>query len=128
MQQNADLGNYLTRYPYKNLAGIYSQAWVNFLIEPEEAWAMWKRTGYPQFEDFRAGQPSKIGDGSGIAYLENLWTGTINLLIPRRAVLPVSSTEMNPNVDKAVQDMKAKDPAYGVDRLDTRGRIWWDAN
>lgn len=120
------IGNYLTNYPYNGLASIYSQAWVNFLIEPEEAWAMWKRTGYPQFEDFRPGQPTTIGDGSGIAYLESLWTGSQDLLIPRRGILSSSSVEMNVNLDQAVSDMIAKDPAYGSNREDSRGRVWWD--
>ncbi|HVI46525.1 MAG TPA: SusD/RagB family nutrient-binding outer membrane lipoprotein [Chitinophaga sp.] len=120
------LGDFLTRYPYSGLASVYSQAWVNFLTEPEEAWAMWKRTGYPQFELFNPAGGNKIGDGSGVAYLETLYTGSQNLLIPRRAVLPVTSTEINANLDKAVQAMQQKDADFGVNRLDTRGRIWWD--
>ncbi|HEU4609598.1 MAG TPA: SusD/RagB family nutrient-binding outer membrane lipoprotein [Chitinophagaceae bacterium] len=120
------IGDYLTRYPYNGLKSIYSQAWVNGLLTPEETWAMWKRTGYPELEDYRAGQTSRIGDGSGIAYLENLYTGTQNLIIPRRAVLPYSSTEMVDNFNKAISDMKTKDPAYGANERDTKGRIWWD--
>ncbi|MCW3463436.1 SusD/RagB family nutrient-binding outer membrane lipoprotein [Chitinophaga nivalis] len=123
---DAQLGDFLTRYPYNGLTSVYSQAWVNFLTEPEEAWAMWKRTGYPQQETFNPAGPNKIGDGSGIAYLETLYTGSQYLKIPRRAVLQITSTQMGPNLDKAIDDMKAKDPDYGVDRLDTRGRIWWD--
>ncbi|CAL1516716.1 SusD/RagB family nutrient-binding outer membrane lipoprotein [Chitinophaga sp. MM2321] len=121
-----DLGDFLTRYPYKDLTSIYSQAWVNFLTEPEEAWAMWKRTGYPQFESYNPAGGNKIGDGSGIAYLEALYTGSQNLLIPRRAVLQVTSTEINANLDQAVQTMQTKDPDFGTNRLDTKGRIWWD--
>jgi len=122
----ATIGTLLTRVPYTGLVSIYSQSWVNFLLQPEESWALWKRTGYPQFTDFRAGQPSKIGDGSGIAYLESLWDGTQNLEIPRRAVLPTPVPQNAANFQKALDDMKAKDAAYGTDRLDTRGRIWWD--
>jgi hypothetical protein len=120
------LGSLLTRIPYTGLSSIYSQAWVNFLLQPEESWAMWKRTGYPQFADFRVGQISKIGDGSGIAYLENLWNGTVNLTIPRRAVLPTAIPQNSQNFQKALTDMKSKDASYGTDPLDTRGRIWWD--
>ncbi|WP_160711624.1 SusD/RagB family nutrient-binding outer membrane lipoprotein [Chitinophaga solisilvae] len=123
---DAQLGDFLTRYPYKGLESVYSQAWVNFLTQPEEAWAMWKRTGYPQFSTYVPGGVNKIGDGSGIAYLESLYTGSQNLLIPRRAVIPVSATEMLGNIGNAVKAMQAKDADYGVDRLDTRGRIWWD--
>jgi hypothetical protein len=122
------IGTFKTKVPYNGLPSIYSQAWVNFLVQPDEAWAMWKRTGYPQFEDVRAGVPNKIGNGSGIAYLENLYDGSKNLLIPRRSALQLS-TGSNPNADnynKAIQGMIAKDPAYGKDAIDTKGRIWWD--
>ncbi|WGQ11936.1 SusD/RagB family nutrient-binding outer membrane lipoprotein [Pedobacter gandavensis] len=123
-----DMGDYLTRFPYRGLESIYSQAWVHYLAQPEEAWAMWKRTGYPQSKDFRPGQPTtpgNIGDGTGIAYLENLWNGNENLIRPRRGVLPGSDLNSD-NKFKAVADMKAKDPAYGNDINDAKGRIWWD--
>ncbi|WP_316821451.1 SusD/RagB family nutrient-binding outer membrane lipoprotein [Pedobacter gandavensis] len=122
------MGDYLTRFPYNGLVSIYSQSWVHFLAQPEEAWAMWKRTGYPQAVDYRAGQPTtpgNIGDGTGVAYLENLWNGSANLIRPRRGVLP--GADLNrANQLKAANDMKAKDPAYGVDINETKGRIWWD--
>ncbi len=123
-----NIGTFTSTLPYNGLPSIYSQAWVNFLLQPDEAWAMWKRTGYPQFENVRAGVPNKIGDGSGIAYLENLWDGSRNLLIPRRSALQLS-TGSNPNSDnyyKAIQAMISKDAAYGKDAVDTKGRIWWD--
>lgn len=122
------MGDYLTRFPYNGLRSIYSQSWVHFLAQPEEAWAMWKRTGYPEAKDYRAGQPTtpgNIGDGTGIAYLENLWNGNANLIRPRRGVLPGASLNRD-NQLKAANDMKAKDAAYGVDINETKGRIWWD--
>lgn len=120
--------DFKAKVPYNGLPSIYSQAWVNFLVQPDEAWAMWKRTGYPQFEDVRAGVPNKIGDGTGIAYLESLYDGSKNLIIPRRSALILSSGS-NPNAAnyfKAIDEMKAKDPAYGSSANDTKGRIWWD--
>lgn len=122
------IGAFKTTLPYKGLASIYSQAWVDFLMEPLESWAMWKRTGYPQYTDVRGGNNGKIGDGSSIAYLENLWDGSKNLLTPRRSALQLSSGS-NPNAAnyaKAIQTMIAKDPAYGSKAEDTFGRIWWD--
>lgn len=121
-------GNFVANLPYLGLPSIYSQSWVNFLAQPEEAWAMWKRTGYPQFENVRPGVPNRIGNGSSIAYLESLWNGTADLVIPRRSALQLS-TGSNPNSDnyyKAIQTMISKDAAYGKDALDTKGRIWWD--
>ncbi|MVN20493.1 SusD/RagB family nutrient-binding outer membrane lipoprotein [Mucilaginibacter arboris] len=125
---NVVIGNFATTLPYKGLPSIYSQAWVNFLTEPDEAWAMWKRTGYPQFTDVRAGNNGAIGDGSTIAYFESLWDGSQNLLIPRRNSLDLSSgsNQNSANYSSAIQNMIAKDPAYGTTALDTKGRIWWD--
>jgi hypothetical protein len=127
------IGDYLTRYPYDGtLQRIYSQEWVHFMVQPEDAYAMWKRTGYPQFVDYRAGQPTtpgNIGDGSGTAYLENLWDGTQNLLIPRRmhfATDDAGSTLNSTNFFNAITAMQAKDAGYGASGLDTKGRIWWD--
>ena len=122
------MGTFKTDLPYLGLKSIYSQAWVNFLLQPDEAWAMWKRTGYPQFEDVRAGVPNKIGDGSSIAYLESLWNGSKNLVAPRRSALNLS-TGSNPNsvnYFKAIDKMKEKSVAYGKNAEDTKGRIWWD--
>ncbi len=127
---SVNIGTFKTNLPYKGLPSIYSQAWVDFLMEPNEAWAMWKRTGYPQFTDVRGGNNGKIGDGTSIAYLENLWDGSKNLVIPRRSALQLSSGS-NPNsanYAEAVQTMIAKDAAYGTKAQDTKGRIWWDKN
>lgn len=125
---NVVMGDFSSKLPYTGLPSIYSQAWVNFLMQPDEAWAMWKRTGYPQFTDVRAGNNGKIGDGSGIAYLESLYDGSKNLLIPRRNSLNLTSgSEPNRgNYDNAIKAMISKDPAYGTGTTDTKGRIWWD--
>lgn len=123
---DVQMGDYLNRYPYNGLPSIYSQSWVHFLTQPEEAWAMWKRTGYPQSVDNFAGQPSPIGDGSGIAYLESLWTGSQYLIVPRRMPLPTPLEQNINNFNEAIQAMMAKDPAYGNGNNDTKGRIWWD--
>ncbi|MDB5089446.1 MAG: hypothetical protein JWR09_3440 [Mucilaginibacter sp.] len=127
------IGDYLTRYPYDGtLQRIFSQEWVHLMVQPEDAYAMWKRTGYPQFVDYRAGQPTtpgNIGDGSGTAYLENIWNGTQNLLIPRRMSFTLNdagSTLNGTNFFNAITAMQAKDASYGASGLDTKGRIWWD--
>lgn len=125
---SVNLGTFTSSLIYKGLPSIYSQAWVNYLLQPDEAWAMWKRTGYPQFTDVRPGNNGKIGDGSGIAYLEALWDGNKNLLIPRRNSLTLSTgSEPNrANYDNAIKGMISKDASYGTGTTDTKGRIWWD--
>ncbi len=111
------------------LARIYSQAWVHFMVQPEAAYAMWKRTGYPQLTDYRYNQVSNIGDGSGIAYIENMFDGSKNRLIPRRMqfVLGGSGSSLNiSNFNSALNGLITKDASYGTRGEDTKGRIWWD--
>ncbi len=124
---NVTIGNFASTIPFLGLPSIYSQAWVNYLRQPEESWAMWKRTGYPQFTDVRPGDNGQIGKTS-IAYLESLYDGSQNLIIPRRSSLNLStgSNLNSANYAKAIDAMMAKDPAYGSSTLDTKGRIWWD--
>lgn len=119
------LGNFADQIPFQGLPSIYSQAWINNLITPEEGWATWKRTGYPEFTDVRPNDNGKIGTSS-IAYLENLWNGNENLNIIRRGALPLSTNLMLQNQQKAVTDQYAKDASYRSVAQDTRGRIWWD--
>lgn len=122
------IGSFATNLPYKGLPSIYSQAWVNYLMQPEESWAMWKRTGYPQFTNVRPGNNGNIGDGSSIAYLEGVWDGTQNLLAPRRNSLSLStgSNLNSANYADAIKNMMTKDANYGISAQDTKGRIWWD--
>ena len=40
--------------------------------------------------------------------------------------LPTPQPQNQENFNKAVEAQKAKDPAYGVSNVDTKGRIWWD--
>lgn len=119
------LGTFATTVPYQGLPSIYTQEWVNNLLTPDEAWATWKRTGYPQFTDVRPGSNGQIGTSS-IAYLENLWDGSENLQIVRRDALRMTSSLNQQNYVTAVETQKTKDPSYGVSATDTKGRIWWD--
>ncbi|WP_183560398.1 SusD/RagB family nutrient-binding outer membrane lipoprotein [Mucilaginibacter sp. SP1R1] len=124
------VGDYMNRYPYNGtLERIYSQEWVHFMAQPEDAWAMWKRTGYPLFKNFSPGQPTtpgNIGDGSGNAYLETLNNGAQNMIVPRRTALNKSGNLNDANYYQAIQDMITKDAAYGPNANYTIGRIWWD--
>lgn len=122
---SVSLGNFATTIPYLGLPSIYTQSWVNNLLTPDEAWATWKRTGYPQFTDVRPGSNGQIG-ASSIAYLENLWDGGENLQIVRRDALRMTSSLNEVNYTEAVTSQKTKDPSYGQVSTDTKGRIWWD--
>lgn len=116
----ADINAYLAKPEFQTatLEKIITQQWVNLFMRPEEAWATWKRTGLPAFK----AQPDPVG---GVAFLENITTGSNNLIIPRRAALGSPNKENLENYNITIDELK-KDPAYGTTFDDTGGRIWWD--
>jgi hypothetical protein len=99
--------------PAKGLDQIASQAFLNFFKEPNEAWALVKRTGLP--------------NNSTTLKMENLYYNGTLLSIPRRAPrsLPTSSDLNFANVTAALEEMQS-DPKYGSGPGDITGRVWWD--
>lgn len=92
---------------------IASQEYVNFLRQPTEGWATWKRTGLPNATSTLA-LPTLISNGA-------------TLIIPRRAPLPLPNVN-DPNYAnrKAALDEMAKEAGFGRDPQDATGRVWWD--
>lgn len=97
----------------KGLDQIASQAYIDFYKEPNEAWALYKRTGMPNPTTVLP-LPVMTSDGA------------VNP-IPRRAPLGLLDPT-SPNADnrKAAYDQMAMDPAFGTDPNDAFGRVWWD--
>jgi hypothetical protein len=91
---------YLTTYPYgvakPALAMIYEQLWVNKFFNWWEAWADWRRTGYPQLTP--TNYPGNVTGG----------------VIPRRLRYPATEAAGNRNFSEATQP----------DTFITR--VWWD--
>lgn len=115
---NAEIADYLampdiTFNPAKALDQIASQAYINFYKNPNEAWALYKRTGLP--------------NASTVLSLPVLTSdGAVNE-IPRRAPLGLlDATSPNAANRKAAYDEMAQDPAFGQDPNDAFGRVWWD--
>ncbi|MEN5086539.1 SusD/RagB family nutrient-binding outer membrane lipoprotein [Sphingobacterium faecium] len=98
---------------------IISQAWVNFFMRPEEAWATWKRTGLPKFKNFTQANPA-----DGTAFLDEIKSGGTTFLIPRRSTLPVPNAANNNNYNEALNKLIAN-PLY-LEQNKTEGRIFWD--
>lgn len=92
---------------------IASQSFLNFFKEPNEAWALVKRTGLP--------------NNSTSLMLENLYYNGTLLTIPRRAPLdnPTTGSINYDNIMAAITEMQA-DPNYGSGPGDISGRVWWD--
>ena len=45
----ADVTTYMTNLPIANQANVLSQKWIALFMQPQEAYAEWRRTGYPNF-------------------------------------------------------------------------------
>ncbi len=100
------------------LEKIISQQWINLYKQPEEMWAVWKRTGLPAFK----AQPTPE---NGVAYLEEIKLAGKELTIPRRNQLGTPNTLNIDNYNAAVQQL-CQDAKYGAGVANTEGRIWWD--
>lgn len=99
--------------PAKGLDQIASQAFIDFNKNPNEAWALYKRTGMPN--------PSTV-----LALPVLTSDGAVNA-IPRRAPLGLLDlTSPNSANRKTAYDLMASDPGFGQDPNDAFGRIWWD--
>ena len=103
----------------RKLELIISQAWVDYFMRPEEAYATWKRTGLPKFKNYESSNPK-----DGTAFLDEVKQGGLELLIPRRSRLPVPNTANLENYKEALSKLTAK-PEYLTDGK-TEGRIFWD--
>lgn len=84
-----------------NLEDIIVQKWLAMYHQSTEAWAEWRRTGYP-----------KIWTGSDV--------GSTNGNIPRRLTYPLSEYSLNQaNVTEAASRLSGGDKMLS--------RMWWDA-
>jgi hypothetical protein len=102
--RDAEISKYKTDNviaPGKELAMINHQLWVALFLNGPEAYANWRRSGFPVLTPgYKPGYSS------------------VNT-IPRRFEYPLSEKEQNAeNYNRAVQDMGGKD--------DWTGRVWWD--
>lgn len=109
---------------YKNSAGvkydatkaealIASQAYLNFYKNPNEAWAILKRTGMPNATTPLA--------------LEVMKASGVTQVIPRRAAINVADeTNVNAANNRAALEEMAQNPDFGDGPSDIFGRVWWD--
>lgn len=97
----------------KSMDLIASQEYINFMRQPAEGWALWKRTGLPNATSTLA-LPTLISNGA-------------TLVVPRRAPLGLPNpSEANYANRKAAYDEMAKEAGFGTDPQDATGRVWWD--
>lgn len=97
----------------KAVEQIRTQAYLDHYKNVDEAYAQWKRTGYPSV------------DGT-IMIREQVYIDKIERFVPRRAafVQPTPDKHNYDNLRERLETMK-KDPQFG-DENDEFGRVWWD--
>ena len=112
-QITAYLANPTVRFDAaKALEQIAVQSFINFYKQPNEAWALFKRTGMPN-------------KNTALANSDIMINGTVFAIARRAVVGNPSPTDLNfVNKQAAIDDMK-KDTEFG-DQLLPYGRVWWD--
>ena len=99
--------------PAKATEQIAVQAYLDLFRQPSEAWAWWKRTGYPN-------------TGSVLAW-SNLTSNGSVLRVPRRASITVlPTTNLNFQNQQAAISAMQQDGEFGSGPNDAFGRVWWD--
>lgn len=97
----------------KGLEQICTQAYINYYKQPNEAWALWKRTGLP--------------NNTTALSLERLFADGVEQTPPRRApIIVLPNSELNYANNKAALEQMAKEAGFGSAPSDVKGRVWWD--
>ncbi|WP_027380638.1 SusD/RagB family nutrient-binding outer membrane lipoprotein [Chryseobacterium daeguense] len=100
--------------PSKALEQIIIQEYLNYFKQPNEVWALIKRTDMPNTSTaLKLETPTR--------------NGGIPLTMPRRIVLPTPSMDnLNYSNQQAALNLMKQDPDFGTSENDIQGRIWWD--
>jgi hypothetical protein len=104
----------VTYTPALGTQQIAVQAYLDFYRQPNEAWAWWKRTGYPSTTTPLQWEP----------LTENNQPVTISR---RAALTPLTSADANYANQQAAFTHMASDASWGSGPADGKGRVWWDA-
>jgi hypothetical protein len=97
----------------KAVEQIVCQAYLDFYRQPSEAWAWWKRTGFPNTTSVLAWSP-----------LTN--NGAPSPLTRRASLSILPASDANYANQQAAYTAMAADPGFGTSPTDAFGRVWWD--
>jgi hypothetical protein len=97
----------------KAVEQIACQAYLDFYRQPAEAWAWWKRTGFPNTTSVLAWSPLTSN-------------GTLMALTRRASLSYLPTSDANYPNQKSAYDVMAADAGFGTGIGDAFGRIWWD--
>lgn len=115
----SDINTFVTNLPTANKANVLNQKYIALFMQPQEAYAEIRRTGYPDFL-LKPGQSYSLASGGTYTFTP-LSPATYNLTeIPARITYPVSLQKLNPDGYQS-----------GVTKLGTNGdklttKLIWD--
>ncbi|KQK26659.1 hypothetical protein AR438_05285 [Chryseobacterium aquaticum] len=116
----ADINSYVASLPAASKENVLTQKYITLFMQPYEAWAEYRRTGYPNTL-LLPGQTGTLNVASG-----GVTTYTFNSLIagltdlPKRLFYPTSVQTLN------TVNYQAAAAAIGGDKMDTK--LIWDNN
>ncbi|MEN5306155.1 SusD/RagB family nutrient-binding outer membrane lipoprotein [Chryseobacterium cucumeris] len=122
----ADANNYMTNLPAANKENVLSQKWIALFMQPQEAYAEWRRTGYPNFL-IKPGDVNPLlvplANGTSTYTFVALSPSGITLTeMPSRITYPVTMKQLNPTgYNSGVAALGA-----GGDKVNTK--LIWDKN
>ena len=97
----ADIATYMTSLPIANQANVLSQKWIALFMQPQEAYAEWRRTGFPNFL-IKPGDVNPLlvplANGTSTYTFVPLspTTGVSLTEMPSRITYPITMTQLNP--------------------------------
>lgn len=115
-----NINTYITTLPAASKANVLTQKYVSLFMQPYEAWAEYRRTGYPNTL-LLPGQTSTLNVASGGATtytFTSLIAGLTDL--PNRLFYPTSVQTLN------TANYQAASNAIGGDKMNTK--LIWDTN
>ena len=122
----ADAAAYLSALPTANQENVLNQKWIALFMQPQEAYAEWRRTGYPNFL-IKPGDVNPLlvplANGTNTYTFVALSPSGITLTeMPSRITYPVSMKQLNPTgYASGVAGL-----GEGGDKVNTK--LIWDKN
>lgn len=99
--------------PTRATEQIACQAYIDFFRQPSEAWAWWKRTGFPNTTSVLPWSPLTAN-------------GTPITLNRRTALSILPASDANYANQQAAYTQMNSDPTWGGNPGNAQGRVWWD--
>jgi hypothetical protein len=112
-QYTADVQAYIAKLPPANIETVLTQKYISLFLQGYQAWAEYRRTGYPKLL-LKPGEISyRTADGTDVRFVPLVGND-----IPKRLTYPVSEQTLN------AANYRTATTSMGTDDMATP--VWWD--